>query len=151
MKLFAHFPFLLEILRILLFLSQGWKQMCSSRPMFPYLSVDAYPIVFIHCGISGTHRTLNKSVEHYPQCNNCSGQPNVHRRKRKTVVQNDLNRNNKGTNKLLIFVMTLSAALSIWSVLIIYKLDIEIDFHIIRPYGSILGFTHFFCKQVSLL
>ena len=63
----------------------------------PDLSMDAYPIVFIHCGISGTHRTLNKSVEHYPQCNNCSGQPNVHRRKRKTVVQNDLNRNNKGT------------------------------------------------------
>ena len=60
---------------------------CSSKIELPYFSVEAYPISCIYCGIGGTKRTLNKSVEHYPQCQSCSDKPNVLRRKRKTVVE----------------------------------------------------------------
>ena len=60
---------------------------CSSKIELPYFSVEAYPILCIYCGIGGTKRTLNKSVEHYPQCQSCSDKPNVLRRKRKTIVE----------------------------------------------------------------
>ena len=60
---------------------------CSSKIELPYFSVEAYPILCIYCGIGGTKRTLNKVVEHYPQCQSCSDKPNVLRRKRKTVVE----------------------------------------------------------------
>ena len=60
---------------------------CSSKIELPYFSVEAYPILCIYCGIGGTKRTLNKSVEHYPQCQSCSDKPNVLHRKRKTVVE----------------------------------------------------------------
>ena len=60
---------------------------CSSKIELPYFSVEAYPILCIYCRIGGTKRTLNKSVEHYPQCQSCSDKPNVLRRKRKTVVE----------------------------------------------------------------
>ena len=60
---------------------------CSSKIELPYFSVEAYPILCNYCGIGGIERTLNKSVEHYPQCQSCSDKPNVLRRKRKTVVE----------------------------------------------------------------
>ena len=56
---------------------------CTSKIELPYFSVDNYPIVCIYCGIGGTHRTLNSSVELYPKCNGCTEQPDVLRRKRK--------------------------------------------------------------------
>ena len=53
---------------------------CSSKIELPYFSVEAYPILCIYCGNGGTKGTLNKSVEHYPQCQSCSDNPNVLRR-----------------------------------------------------------------------
>ena len=54
-------------------------------------SVDFYPKVCIYCGVQGTTRTLDNSVEYYPKCGNCSGKAEVPRRKRKAVVAKDLN------------------------------------------------------------
>lgn len=65
---------------------------CTSKVELSYYSVDNYPVVCIYCGIGGTHRTLNSSVEFYPKCNGCSKQFDVLRRKRKTVVESDFNK-----------------------------------------------------------
>ena len=65
---------------------------CSSKIEIPYFSVDNYPIVCIYCGIAGTHRTLNSSVEWYPKCNNCKEKPDVPRRKWKAAVEGDFSK-----------------------------------------------------------
>ena len=65
---------------------------CKSKIELPYHSVACYPLVCIYCGIGGTHRTLDTSVEYYLNCTNCHDQPNVARRKRKTVMQDDFNK-----------------------------------------------------------
>ena len=63
---------------------------CSSMIELPYYGVPHYPIVCVHCGVTGTKRTLNTTAENYPKCNNCDEKPDVVRRKRKTLVQTDL-------------------------------------------------------------
>ena len=63
---------------------------CSSMIELPYYGVAHYPIVCVHCGVTGTNRTLNTTAENYPKCHNCDEKPDVVRRKRKTLVQTDL-------------------------------------------------------------
>ena len=62
---------------------------CRSIIELPYFSVENFPIICIHCEVGGTHRTPNNSVEFYPKCNGCREQPDVSRRKRKTIVDSD--------------------------------------------------------------
>ena len=63
---------------------------CSSTIEVPYYSVDHFPVVCIYCGVTGTKRTLNESVENYPKCNSCGDKPDIVKRKRKSLVQKDL-------------------------------------------------------------
>ena len=63
---------------------------CSSNIEVPYYGVDHFPVVCIYCGVTGTKRTLNESVENYPKCNRCGDKPDIVKRKRKALVQKDL-------------------------------------------------------------
>ena len=63
---------------------------CASKVEFPY-----YPRVCIYCGMTGTNRTLNSSVEYYPKCNDCSGQPDVAKRKSNNLVMSDFHEKRK--------------------------------------------------------
>ena len=50
---------------------------CSSTVEVPYYSVDYFPAVCIYCGVTGTKRTLNESVEKYPKCNSWGDKPDI--------------------------------------------------------------------------
>ena len=71
---------------------------CASTIELPYYTVDFYPKICIHCGTSGTSRTLGTSKENYPKCINCCDKPDIVRRKRKSVIEKDLA---KKRNKIL--------------------------------------------------
>ena len=68
---------------------------CASKIELPYYAVDHYPKICIYCGVKGTSRSLGSSLETYPKCEACKEKPDVQRRKRKTVVQNDLGKKKK--------------------------------------------------------
>ena len=63
---------------------------CASKIELPYYSVDFYPKICIHCGVQGTGRTLESSAKFYPKCIECNDKPDIPRRKRKSVTENDL-------------------------------------------------------------
>ena len=60
---------------------------CSSNIELPYYSCENLKPVCIFCG-SG--KNVVTSVEFYPKCNKCKGEKDIAKRKRKTVVANDL-------------------------------------------------------------
>ena len=51
--------------------------------------------ICIHCGVSGTSRTLGNSVENYPKCLECKAKPDILRQKRKIVTEKDLGNKKK--------------------------------------------------------
>ena len=63
---------------------------CASDMELPYYSVDFFKPVCIYCGREGTTRQLNATELVYPKCNSCSSKPDVLRRKRKSVDEQDL-------------------------------------------------------------
>ena len=60
----------------------------------PYYSVENYAKICIHCGVKGTSRTLGNSIENYPKCIDCTDKPDIRRRKRNAVTENDLVKKN---------------------------------------------------------
>ena len=68
---------------------------CASKIEIPYYSVDNYAKICIHCGVKGTSRTLGNSIENYPKCIDYTGKPDIRRRKRKAVTENDLAKKKK--------------------------------------------------------
>ena len=67
---------------------------CTSKIDLPYY-FDYYAIVCTCCCVGGTQRTLNKSVEHYPQCQKFMGNRNTFRRKITTIVEGDFQKKKK--------------------------------------------------------
>ena len=60
---------------------------CTSNVELPYYSCDNLKPVCIYCGCN---KTVTKTIEFYPKCSRCKGGKDIAKRKRKTVVANDL-------------------------------------------------------------
>ena len=60
---------------------------CTSNVELPYYSCDNLKPVCIYCGCN---KNVTKTIEFYPKCSRCKGEKDIAKRKRKTVVANDL-------------------------------------------------------------
>ena len=74
---------------------------CSSKIELPLLPVDHFPKIYIYCGVTGTYRSLGKSLENYPCCKSCKEKPEVQRKKRKTMIQSDFVKKKKKRGRTL--------------------------------------------------